>query len=427
MATIRKRQLPSGEVVWELTHGSGRDRQRFTVGRTREEAEGALTHFKRQLVLHGNAPTELTIPNAVAEYNDYIKHNRRASTAVRYVQVLRVFTICFLSEWYPGVERLREIKPLHIEEFKRRRAAGEIRQAITTEEKAREEELRAELALKPACATPKQRGKYGWLGRRALRTKVNPRTVNYELQALTTFCQWAIRRNYLFVNPVKSVEKFRIPKRAMPKFLTSEELKKFFGSCNEKQRRLFGAILLSGMRKGEVEHLTWNDVSFELGVIFIQEKPEFDWQPKTDERLVPISPILNDLLSVHYANRVSDTLVFPNDSGNIDTHILETLKRICRKAGIKQSTVHALRHSFGAHLRMAGVNLADIADLLGHKNLATTQIYARVHQEHLRAAVGKLTPLVPMLSVDAQAGRAPQMEHEHGTSAQTERRTNVNR
>ena len=56
--------------------------------------------------------------------------------------------------------------------------------------------------------------------------------------------------------------------------------------------------------------------------------------------------------------------------------------------------MHALRHSFGAHLRMAGVSLADIADLLGHKDLATTQIYAKVHQEHLRGAMSKLTALV---------------------------------
>jgi hypothetical protein len=43
---------------------------------------------------------------------------------------------------------------------------------------------------------------------------------------------------------------------------------------------------------------------------------------------------------------------------------------------------------------MAGVNLADIADLLGHKDLATTQIYAKVQQEHLRGVVAKLAPLV---------------------------------
>ena len=44
---------------------------------------------------------------------------------------------------------------------------------------------------------------------------------------------------------------------------------------------------------------------------------------------------------------------------------------------------------------MAGVSLADIADLMGHKDLATTQIYARVEQQHLREVVSKLTSLIP--------------------------------
>src|SRR5687768_9027222 len=49
----------------------------------------------------------------------------------------------------------------------------------------------------------------------------------------------------------------------------------------------------------------------------------------------------------------------------------------------------------------AGANLADIADLLGHKDLATTQIYAKVQQDHLRAVIGKLAPVV------AGASRSP--------------------
>lgn len=52
--------------------------------------------------------------------------------------------------------------------------------------------------------------------------------------------------------------------------------------------------------------------------------------------------------------------MFANSQGHQDTYILDRLKRICLLAGIKASTVHALRHSFGAHLRMAGANLADI-------------------------------------------------------------------
>jgi integrase-like protein len=77
------------------------------------------------------------------------------------------------------------------------------------------------------------------------------------------------------------------------------------------------------------------------------------------------------------------------------SHLLDRLKGICRRAGIRQATLHSLRHSFGAHLRMAGVSRADIADLMGHKDLATTQIYAKVEQQHLRSVVTKLTALVP--------------------------------
>ena len=47
MATIHKRRLRSGEIVWELTHGTGRERQRMVAGRTREEAQEVLKQFER--------------------------------------------------------------------------------------------------------------------------------------------------------------------------------------------------------------------------------------------------------------------------------------------------------------------------------------------------------------------------------------------
>ena len=61
----------------------------------------------------------------------------------------------------------------------------------------------------------------------------------------------------------------------------------------------------------------------------------------------------------------------------------------------RAATVHALRHSFGAHLRMAGVPLPNIADLMGHRDLKTTQIYAKVEVEHLREALRHLGGLLP--------------------------------
>ena len=106
--------------------------------------------------------------------------------------------------------------------------------------------------------------------------------------------------------------------------------------------------------------------------------------------------MLNRILTKLYENRQNDHWVFANQYGDRLSPLLDRLKGICRKAGIREATLHSLRHSFGAHLRMAGVSLADIADLMGYKDLATTQIYAKVEQEHLRSVASKLTPLVPL-------------------------------
>lgn len=394
MAMIHRRRLGSGEIVWELTHGTGKDRTRFIAGQTRPEAEAVLKQFNQQLTVHGQAPVDLSAKAALDRYLKYLRANRRPSTTRRYGRVLHTFHSCFLLVHHPDVQGLRDIKPAHIEDYKEKRSAGQIQERESVRDALREQELREHLTHNPTSATRADNAAYGWLGRKRLRTKVTARTVNYELRTLYTFLQWAVRQNLLVVNPATGIERFRVPKRALPKFMTSDELRQFFEAADDEERRLFMTILLSGMRRGEVEYLTWSDVSFELGVIFIREKPDLDWQPKTDERVIPMSPVLLTVVQDQYAHRRSDRWVFANRDGNRDTHILEKLKKICRRARIRSATVHALRHSFGAHLRMAGVSLADIADLLGHKDLATTQIYAKVQQEHLRKEVSKLASLV---------------------------------
>jgi site-specific recombinase XerD len=396
MATLHKRKLRNGETVWVLTHGTGSERQRFVAGRTRQEAQEVLTQFKRQLALHGSAPEKTSLEAAIDEYGDYLKTNRRATTRTRYERVLKTFHVCFLTRFHPEVTTLRDIKPSHLEEYKRKRSEAEISDVPDPNRVAREQALRLQIGRVSSKDNPKERGRFGWLGHRGIASTVSPRTINYELRVLFTFFHWAVKRNLLFQNPSVHVEHFRLPKRAMPRFITSADLRKFFEACSDRDRRLFMSILLTGMRKGEAEHLTWEDVSFELGVVFIREKPDLKWQPKTNERIIPISPVLHDVLILQYAKRTTDRWVFGNETGNIDTHMLERLKKTCRRAGIKEATVHALRHSFGTHLRMAGVSLADIADLLGHQDLATTQIYAKVQQEHLRQVVSKLGALVEL-------------------------------
>ncbi len=396
MASIHKRKLRSGKVVWELTHGNGPDRVRFIAGKSKGEAEAALALFKRQLALHGAAPEQMTVTEAVREYDQFLALNRSPATHRRYARVLATFAACYLPQFHPDVKLLREVKPHHLEDYKRQRLEGQITEATAkiAADLAEEEELRRKLAEHPEAPTRDTNARYGWLGRKRLKPVVTKKTVNYELETLRTFFLWCIKRNYLFVTPMQNVERFRLPKRSLPKFMTADELRQFFAACSPWERRIFSILLLSGMRRGELVNLEWTDVRFDLGVILIQAKES--WQPKTDERVIPMSPALREVLLEEYAERRSNRWVAANRAGNQEHHLLPKLKKICRWAGIEPAaaTVHALRHSFGAHLRMAGVPRANIADLMGHRDLATTHIYAKVQMEHLRSDVSRLSGLV---------------------------------
>ena len=125
-------------------------------------------------------------------------------------------------------------------------------------------------------------------------------------------------------------------REALPKFVTSGDLKRVFHSCNQEEKRIFSTMLLTGMRKGEMENLTWKDVQFELSIIFIQAKE--GWNPKSDERIIPISPVLYQILQEQYRNRRTEHWVFSSKEGNRLSHPLDRLKRICVKAGMKQAT-----------------------------------------------------------------------------------------
>jgi integrase len=139
--------------------------------------------------------------------------------------------------------------------------------------------------------------------------------------------------------------------------------------------------LFTGMRRGELFKLTWDDVDFERGFIHIR-------QPKGgQDQKIPLNQAARDLLAGHPST--GSPYVFPGRGGNQRTDINKQVTRIKAAAGLPKDfrALHGLRHVYASMLASSGqVDLYTLQKLLTHKSAAMTQRYAHLRDEALRRA-----------------------------------------
>jgi len=220
------------------------------------------------------------------------------------------------------------------------------------------------------------------------------RTINFEIDTLRLIFNLAIKWGHLRENPTKGVTKLKVEETKAPRFLAVAECELFLGACPADLRSIYYTFLQTGMRKAELENLTWADVDLKRRQISICRKK--NWQPKTGERDIPISDgllkLLKDLKRIQ-GKKGKDDFVFPVKTSGKNTHnyLRDQLIKIASTAGIEDFTkIHTLRHTFASHLVMNGVDLPTVQKLMGHSDIETTMIYAHLAPDHLAAAVNKL-------------------------------------
>lgn len=237
-----------------------------------------------------------------------------------------------------------------------------------------------------------------WLNRQPgtkVGSRVEPlkrRTQNYYLIALRAYLKFLRRRGIESLNPER-IELAKVPERSLD-LITPTELKRLLmspdltTSIGLRDRAIFELFFSTGLRLSELCALSIDDVDL--------TRDEFSVRGKGDKvRVVFLSDEAKRTIAAYLSKRrdMADALFIQygkNAKAAKDLRlspraVQRMFKGCAAKAGItRKVTPHVLRHSFATDLLSNGADLRSVQALLGHANIATTQIYTHVTDKHLR-------------------------------------------
>lgn len=217
------------------------------------------------------------------------------------------------------------------------------------------------------------------------------RSIVRRLSCLKTYFKYLKKRGFIEKDPMRKVTAPQVGKR-LPVFVQESQMEALFTHVEFAAdyggmlaRVLLEILYATGMRRSEVSQLNISDIDFGRMVFRVLGKGG-------KERLAPFAPFLADLLTRFLELR---NVTFP---GNSEPCLLlnrkgerlspESIYSIVRKHLSAVTTnekrgPHTLRHSFATHLSNHGADLNAIKELLGHANLASTQVYMHNNIERL--------------------------------------------
>lgn len=214
------------------------------------------------------------------------------------------------------------------------------------------------------------------------------RTVNIHIGLIRKIINFAKDKDY-----IGETFKLKYPMleetRKLHAFLSPEEFKKL--SENITYDIVLKRIIFArntGLRPSELAYLTWDDIDWHLKTVKIQSKKigNGTWIPKgRDERIVHLNKEAFKILKTLYKKK-SGPWVFSGSNKPVK-NIRRALKTAAQKAGIKHITPNMLRHTFACHTLMKGADIQAVKDIMGHKNISTTDRYTHAIKESLKKAV----------------------------------------
>ena len=216
------------------------------------------------------------------------------------------------------------------------------------------------------------------------RRGLSAKSLQRRLSACRSFYAWLLRHGRIAASPAAAIRAPKAP-RKLPQVLDPDEVKVLVEVPTDvplglRDRALLELFYSSGLRLSELCALRWRDLDFDGGLVTVLGKGG-------KQRSVPMGSFARAALAAWQASTGAgrESPVFPGRNGPISPRAVQyRLRQLAQRQGLfKRVHPHLLRHSFASHILESSGDLRGVQELLGHADIATTQIYTHLDFQHL--------------------------------------------
>jgi integrase len=211
------------------------------------------------------------------------------------------------------------------------------------------------------------------------RTEMAPATVANSIAPLRVIYRQAIDREQIHVNPT---ERLKLPRnrRSRERIAEPREVEALLGALDERHRLIWAFAVYTGLRKGELQALRWQDIDLEGGILKVEHSldPKAGLvSPKSESgrRRVPIPQVLAPELVAHMARQSGESeFVLANTKGKPfnSSNVYRVSHREWGRAGLEPLGFHEARHTYASFMIAAGVNAKALSTYMGHSSITVT-------------------------------------------------------
>lgn len=206
-----------------------------------------------------------------------------------------------------------------------------------------------------------------------------PSTVRNAVLPLRSICRRAYDREELQSNPTRKIE-LPIDRRTKDRVAPPQEVENLLGALPEHLRLIWGLAIYTGLRRGELQALGWENVDFETGVIEVErswDRVEGFVEPKSRAgfRLIPLPGVLRGMLLKQRLIQGSGgvgMVIGQGDKPFDPSNAIREARRVWEKGGLTGIGYHECRHTYASLMIAAGVNAKTLSVYMGHSSIVMT-------------------------------------------------------